>query len=271
VFGWQAADPADAETGDGGTPADVETGDGAQPEASETPTPAADEAGAEADSGRDAGATSDSGKKRKRTKDRRGKQQAEDGPALPWTADADYRGGEATLLIDGEDVKGTDADDLYLTQRAGTDRHLDGSFIYAIPVDEDGVYRVRLHFAETWYGAPGGPKGGAGKRVFDVDAEGEEALRDFDIYDEVGAMTAVVKMFDIEVDDGTLELEFKPVEDRPVVSAIEVLRAEADAPKKDRKDRPKRSDRKEKRSETGGQGGDGASAAIPWIDRRTYR
>lgn len=253
VLGWQDADPSDAETGDGGAPADDEPGDGAPPGTSDEPTADADLNGTATGDGEQA----DSGNKRKRDKDRPGRNQAADAPALPWSADADYRGGEATLLIDGEDVAGTDADDLYLTQRAGTDRHRDGGFLYAIPIDEDGIYRVRLHFAETWFGAPGGPKGGAGMRVFDVDAEGEAALRNFDIYDEVGAMTAVVKMFDIEVDDGTLELEFLPVEDRPVVSAIEVLRAEESAPKKDRKDREQRNERKQARSGQGGSG-DGA-------------
>jgi hypothetical protein len=86
------------------------------------------------------------------------------------------------------------------------------------------LFRVRLHFAETSVGADGGIKGKSGERVFDVEAEGEKALEEFDIYDEVGSMTAVVKMFDIEVDDGTLELEFVGRKGQPVVSAIEVLR-----------------------------------------------
>ncbi len=258
AFGWQGGDaPIDAEPGDDAPPAtDAEGGE-------------------DADADGDGKAEKKAKKDRKRKKERRKQKQAAEAPPLPWSADADYRGGEATLLIDGEDVLGTDADDLYLTQRAGTDRHRNGGFLYAIPVDEDGIYRVRLHFAETWFGAPGGPKGGAGKRVFDVDAEGEEALRDFDIYDEVGAMTAVVKMFDIEVDDGTLELEFLPVKDRPVVSAIEVLRAEEAPSKKDRKQQEKREKRQERKKQRAGQGGAGdgasASAAMPWIDRRTIR
>ncbi len=263
VLGWQGADLSDIEPGDGGVPADDETGDGAPPATSDAPT-------IEAPSGDGEKPAKDA--KRKRTKDRQNKRKANEAPPMPWSADADYRGGEATLLIDGEDVEGTDADDLYLTQRAGADRHRNGSFMYAIPVDEDGIYRVRLHFAETWFGAPGGPKGEAGKRVFDVDAEGEEALRDFDIYDEVGAMTAVVKMFDIEVDDGTLELEFIPVKDQPVVSAIEVLRADEAVPKMDRKDREKRTERNQKRAGQGGSGdGAQASAFMPWIDQRTQR
>jgi hypothetical protein len=141
-----------------------------------------------------------------------------------WSPDRDYRGGEATRLTDGQDVAGTAEDDIFLTQRAGTDGESGAGFIYAIPVDGDGVYRVRLSFAETWYGAPGGPKGRSGARVFDVDIEGETALRGFDIFEEAGAMEAVVETLDVEVDDGRLEIEFLADRGRPVVSAIEVLR-----------------------------------------------
>ncbi|HYO29908.1 MAG TPA: malectin domain-containing carbohydrate-binding protein, partial [Thermomicrobiales bacterium] len=63
----------------------------------------------------------------------------------------------------------------------------------------------------------------------DVEAEGETTIEGFDIAAEVGSMTAVVKMFDIEVDDGTLELEFVGRKGQPVVSAIEVLRSAGDA------------------------------------------
>lgn len=164
----------------------------------------------------------------------------EPGPA--WSPDRGYRGGEATRLADGGEVAGTAEDDLFLTQRAGTDRDRDGAFVYTIPIAEDGIYRVRLFFAETWFGAPGGGKGRARERMFNVDAEGEPALRDFDIFAEAGAMQAVVQTFDVEVDDGKLELEFLPVCGRPVVSAIEVLRPLADEKDKKR-DRPRDGER----------------------------
>ncbi|MCC6314705.1 MAG: thrombospondin type 3 repeat-containing protein [Thermomicrobiales bacterium] len=154
---------------------------------------------------------------------RRQKQRPRD-TEIAWERDRDYRGGEAQMPPATTAVAGTDDDRLYLTQRVGSDKDHNGAFLYAIPVPDDGVYRVRLHFVETYWGAEGGGKGKAGKRIFDVDAEGMEALVDFDIYDEVGTMTAVVKTFDVEVTDGTLEIEFKSVVDRPVVSAIEVLR-----------------------------------------------
>ena len=145
-----------------------------------------------------------------------------------WERDLHYDGGEATKRAGAEGIAGTSSDDLYLTQRAGKVAD-GGSFVYAIPVDTDGVYRVRLHFAETSTGADGEAGGKKGNRVFDVDAEGETAIDGLDIVAEVGSMTAVVKAFDIEVDDGTLELEFVGRQGQPIVSAIEVLRRDGDA------------------------------------------
>jgi hypothetical protein len=112
---------------------------------------------------------------------------------------------------------------VYLTQRRGDARGQPGEFSYSIPVPEPGIYQVRLHFAEIYWGAEGGAPGGRGNRVFSVDAEGQPALVDYDIYDDVGPMTAVIKQFEIEVTDGTLDLDFYGTRDQPMVAAIEVL------------------------------------------------
>ncbi|HEX8528581.1 MAG TPA: T9SS type A sorting domain-containing protein, partial [Cytophagales bacterium] len=45
----------------------------------------------------------------------------------------------------------------------------------------------------------------------------------YDIFAEVGAMTAVVKTFGVPVLDGTLNISFTASADQPKVSAIEVL------------------------------------------------
>ncbi|MDQ3781206.1 MAG: malectin domain-containing carbohydrate-binding protein, partial [Chloroflexota bacterium] len=120
-------------------------------------------------------------------------------------------------------IAGTRDDDLYLTQRRGEGAGKRGEFSYAIPVPEDGTYQVRLHFAETYWGAPGGPEDGEGQRIFTVSAEDQPELRNYDIYDDVGAMTAVIKEFEVEVDDGELDLRFVAKRDQPAVAAIEVL------------------------------------------------
>ncbi len=140
-----------------------------------------------------------------------------------WDYDDYFSGGLARDRQVVPDIDGTDDPELYLTQRRGDARGKPGEFSYSIPVPEPGLYQVRLHFAEIYWGAEGGAPGGRGKRVFSVDAEGQAALVDYDIYDDVGPMTAVIKQFEIEVTDGYLDLDFYGSRDQPMVAAIEVL------------------------------------------------
>jgi hypothetical protein len=95
-----------------------------------------------------------------------------------------------------------------------------GTFGYAIPV-ANGTYAVRLHFAETYFGVA--VAGGAGKRVFNVGAEGAAWLTRFDIFAEAGANTALVKSRNVTVGDGTLTLTFTSVVEKAIVSAIEIV------------------------------------------------
>ncbi|MEX0291446.1 MAG: malectin domain-containing carbohydrate-binding protein [Flavobacteriaceae bacterium] len=118
------------------------------------------------------------------------------------------------------DIAGTDMDDLYFTERSA--RRNRGSFGYAIPVP-NGTYDLNLHFAEIYWGATGGGPGGSGRRIFDVELEGDPILVDYDINAEVGPMTATVKSFQISVSDGTLNIDFSASKDQPKISAIEVL------------------------------------------------
>jgi hypothetical protein len=140
-----------------------------------------------------------------------------------WSSDRYFEGGSALNWSGSLDVAGTDDNDLYLTQRSGSGPGKRRGFVYAIPVDESGVYMVRLYFAEPYWGAPGGPEGDAGRRVFSVTAEGEILIEDLDIYDEVGELTALVKQAEVEVQDGELNLSFAASEGEPIVAAIEVL------------------------------------------------
>ncbi|MBA2521257.1 MAG: L,D-transpeptidase family protein [Chloroflexia bacterium] len=140
-----------------------------------------------------------------------------------WDHDDYFDGGLARDRLVVTEIDGTDEPELYLTQRRGDARGKPGDFAYAIPVPGPGTYQVRLHFAEIYWGAEGGAPGGRGKRIFSVDAEDQPALIDYDIYDDVGPMVAVVKQFTVEVDDDTLDLYFYGTHDQPMVAAIEVL------------------------------------------------
>ena len=118
------------------------------------------------------------------------------------------------------EVADTDMDEIYTTERI-SNADL-GAFSYNIPIT-NGTYNVKLHFAEIYWGAPEGGKEGADNRVFDVTIEGDMVLPNLDIYAEVGAVTALVKTYEITVDDEELNISFSASTDRPKLSALEVL------------------------------------------------
>ncbi|MCU1517296.1 MAG: hypothetical protein JWQ75_2017 [Pseudarthrobacter sp.] len=138
-----------------------------------------------------------------------------------WGADQYFTGGKAFENTSVGDIAGTTADVLYTSERsASTDL---GSFAYAIPVPVAGSYTVKLHFAEIWFGAPGGDSGGAGKRKFSVNIQGGNVeMPSYDIYSEVGAASAAVKVFTVNVTGTVLNIVFTATVDQPKVSAIEV-------------------------------------------------
>ena len=139
-----------------------------------------------------------------------------------WCRDLAYVGGQSFSNPAVGDIAGTDEDPLYRSERSG-DSQNPTTFRYRLPV-VDGNYRVHLHFAEIYWGAPGGGPGGAGQRVFDVFLEGGIVLDDFDVFAEVGAATATVRWFDTLVVDGAVDLVFVSSVDRPKVSAIRIER-----------------------------------------------
>ena len=140
---------------------------------------------------------------------------------VTWSADQYYSGGNA-FGAPFSAVSNTDDDPLYVTERSSsTDL---GSFSYDVPLMKSGVYEVKLHFAETYWGAPGGGPGGAYQRVLSANMEGGGVeLPDYDIFAEVGAAAAVVKTFaEVPVRDGELNIVFSASVNRPKLSALEV-------------------------------------------------
>jgi hypothetical protein len=95
-----------------------------------------------------------------------------------------------------------------------------------------GTYRVRLYFAEIYWGAGCSAPGGIGTRVFDIALEGTTVLRNFDVFAESGGCMAsttstngvpVVKTFDVTVSDGTLDISLSATQDQAKISALEVF------------------------------------------------
>jgi hypothetical protein len=99
-----------------------------------------------------------------------------------------------------------------------------GRFRYTIPAVPLAHYRLNLYFREPWFGDGNGGKGGPGSRVFDVACNGVLLLKSFDILAD-GDAKPVVKTFDhLQASaDGRIEINFMPVVNYPVVSAIELV------------------------------------------------
>ena len=129
-----------------------------------------------------------------------------------WQVDNSFTGG-ATFDVPSP-ISGTTDDLLYQTERYG-------DFSYNIPV-ASACYDVTLHFAEIWFGSVGGP-GAPGQRVFDVNIEGATELDDYDIFAAVGSLAPDVHTFEIQVTDGSLDIDFVSIVDNAKVSAIEVV------------------------------------------------
>jgi len=101
-----------------------------------------------------------------------------------------------------------------------------GNFAYHIPVPP-GKYRVKLYFAETFFGSklPFAGSGETGARLFNVFCDGTTLLRNFDVTREAGGSNrAVVRTFDnLEPNaQGKIVLELVPVRNYAEVNAIEV-------------------------------------------------
>lgn len=153
--------------------------------------------------------------------DREGKMWAPDtGLFTPERAFAERRG--------EPEIAGAGDPTIYRTYRGnvgGKTPQAERQITFNIPVPGHREVDLRLHFAELYWGAPGGGPPGPGRRVFDVLAEGKLVLENFDITTASGgrALAAVVvPVRNVRVEDGTLTLTLKAQVDFPAISAIEV-------------------------------------------------
>lgn len=132
-----------------------------------------------------------------------------------WAADQFFAGG--TIASRDQAVFGAEQPFLFRGERFG-------SFEYAVPI-QSGPHRVRLHFAETYYGAsnPGG--GGRGSRRFDVAINGGVRLEALDVLQQAGGPNrAVIREFrGIRPDStGQIVISFMPLVDNAMVNAFEI-------------------------------------------------
>jgi hypothetical protein len=135
-----------------------------------------------------------------------------------WSPDSYFSGGKPTRTS-VQHIWRTQDSNIYRSSRQG-------DFRYDIPL-KPGIYELRLHFAETFFGPEDIGGGGEGSRVMIARANGNALLNDFDVVlDAGGSRTADVKVFTgiSPGDDGKLHLTFSSLRGgSAMLSAIEIL------------------------------------------------
>ncbi len=140
-----------------------------------------------------------------------------DSAGQTWSADQAYSNGSwgyegGTAWSTTHAIQGTEDDPLYQTERYGM-----SSYKFDVP---NGVYRVKLLFAENYWNAPN-------KRLFSVSIEGQTVIDNLDIFARVGKFHAFhqdigVTATGILVHDGQLNIDFAASVDNAKVDGIEV-------------------------------------------------
>jgi fibronectin type 3 domain-containing protein len=132
-----------------------------------------------------------------------------------WVADEDFSGGTATntsASVNTSHVANPAPLSVYQTNRFGP-------MTYTIPgFAAGGKYVVELHFAETFWTAPG-------QRQFNVLINGVEVLKNYDIYASAGGeFIATVQSFFVTADNtGSITIQFVPgAADQPQINGIEI-------------------------------------------------
>lgn len=126
-----------------------------------------------------------------------------------WADDQRYSPGSwgwengGYALFYGIPISGTVDDPLYQAERNALQWYR-----FDVP---NGTYLVTLKFAELYYD-------GIGERIFHVDIEGSRVLYNFDMVAEAGFAAAIDKVFEVEVSDGRLDIEFITIEKEPGVT-----------------------------------------------------
>jgi len=136
-----------------------------------------------------------------------------------WQADAGFSGG--TESSTSAQIGGTSDEALY---QAGRNNHNSVPLIYSFPV-VNGSYDVNLLFAET-----SSSMESIGARVFNVKIEGTTAFQNLDIFAAAGARAALAKSTNVQVQNGTLAIEFDNVVQSAKIDAIEILPVAAQTP-----------------------------------------
>jgi hypothetical protein len=134
-----------------------------------------------------------------------------------WSADYGFNTGSLSNSAPKVTVSGTSDPTLFKSARVGTSSGADLQYQFAVA---NGLYKVNLYFAETYFTA-------ASKRVFDVQMQGTTVFAALDIFATAGLDHALVKSATVSVTNGQLiiRLAHRPYGNVPVISDLEILPA----------------------------------------------
>lgn len=136
-------------------------------------------------------------------------------PDQDWSEDVGWgaEGGQTAARDQALPVPDVRARSIYFTERFGVEQYR-----FRVP---DGVYTVRLHFAETHAN-----NYRPGLREFHVSVQGRRVLSDFDPYREGGgfARPCVMEVSGVTASGAGLSVAFEPKTENVAVNGIEVLR-----------------------------------------------
>lgn len=129
-----------------------------------------------------------------------------------WAADSGFSGGQISYSA-SVTIANTNDPQLHKEERWNSQ-----DFSYNFNVTP-GSYRVSLYEATLYYGYCT-----VGARVFDVSINGTKVLSNYDIFKEVGCLTAQIKQFIVVTNDGKIKIEFIVGSAFvPKINAIEVV------------------------------------------------
>ncbi len=111
-----------------------------------------------------------------------------------------FAGGTSSIVTTLDPIAGTPDGALYQRQRAGM-----REYRFDLP---NGHYMVKLRFAEVELSEALG-------RVFSVTLEGNPVLFHFDVFAAAGKDVAVDRTFEVDVTDGTLNVQFYRDQGKP--------------------------------------------------------
>ena len=141
------------------------------------------------------------------------------GAAAPFVADTGFTGGSTATSGNTIDTSGVSAPAAPAPQAVYQSNRY-GNFSYSVAnLTPNAAYTVTLHFAETYWTQ-------TGARVFNVNANGQAVLSNFDIVAAAGAGNkAVTRQMNVTADgNGTITLQFVTVKDNAQVNGIEILK-----------------------------------------------